>query len=446
LGMTGVLFLAALGTGWVLAFVRHPIFGLLTYVAVYYLTPASRWWGAGLPDIRWSLLTALVTFVALLVRPRKTPLAIPLFRHRVMLGLVAFLLWVTLQSLWALDASSHTELLVLVFKYVLLVILIYKCIETEQQLRMFLWAHVLGCVYLGWIVYSTYDGGRFESFGSADINEANAGALQIVTGTLVGGSLFMAGKLAERLGLIAGMPLIVNALVATISRSGFIELGVGGLMYNLFSPVRLRWRVRMLSILAIVLFMLLTNPVYWARIVSIEQAGQEVEGVDTGGGRVELMHAQLRMFSDYPLGCGHRCTAVLSKQYLDDRLLTGSGANRARSSHNTIMTMLVEHGVPGIVMYLLLLLWLFNSVRSLIRNQPKGDGLLPTLVPAIAGVTAAIVVGDFFVDYLILECRIWFIALVMVLLNMNAVARAAVTNELSVPKAMGAVGRKAVAL
>jgi len=348
-----------------------------------------------------------------------------------MIGLLAFLLWINIQSFWALDWSSHSELLTLALKYVVLVGLIYKCIETEQHLRMFLWTHVLGCIYLGWIVYSTYVGGRFESFGGADINESNAGALQVVTGILVGGSLFMVGTFAERLVLFAGMPLAVNALVATISRSGFLALGIGGLSYNLFSPSKFRWQVRLLSVLAAVLFMLLTNPVYWARIDSIEEAGQQVEGVDTGSGRLELIQAQLRMSGEYPLGCGHRCTAVLSRQYLDDRLLTGEGQNRARSSHNTIMTMLVEHGVPGLILYAMLLVWLFRSVRSLIRSQKDRKGLLPALVPAIAGVIGAIVVGDFFVDYLILECRVWFIAIVMVMLNMTATAACANEQETS---------------
>jgi O-antigen ligase len=422
LGLTGDLFLAALGCGWVLAFVRHPIFGLLTYVAVYYLSPTSRWWGAGLPDIRWSLLTALVTLVAVLVRPRKTQVSIPLFKHRAMRGLVVFLVWVIVQTGWALDPVSHWELLILTFKYVLLVGLIYQCIETEAHLRMFLSAHVLGCIYLGWLVYTTYTGGRFESFGSADINEANAGALQIVTGALVAGSLFMSGNYAERIALFCGMPLIVNALIATISRSGFLELGCGGLMYNLFAPKTIRLRVRILSALAVVLFMMLTNPVYWERIGSIEESGEQVEGVDTGGGRLELIQAQLGMFAAYPLGCGHRCTAVLSKQFLDDSLLTGTGEQRARASHNTIMTMMVEHGIPGLMLYLMLLLWLYRSVVSLIRSQRDRSGFLPTLIPAIAGVTAAIIVGDFFVDYLILECRAWLIAVIMVMLNMSAAA------------------------
>jgi len=338
-------------------------------------------------------------------------------------------LWMAVQSYWVLDRDLHLELLGLAAKYVVLVALIYKCIETEKHLKMFLWTHVVGCLYLGWIVYRTYEGGRFEDFGPPDLGEANSGALQIVTGILVASSLFLLGNVREKLVLFAGLPLLVNALVATISRSGFLELGFGGLLYNLFTTSRCRLRVRVLSVLAVVLFVMLTNPVYWNRIGSIQEAGQEVEGVDTGAGRLDIIKAQFLMFKEHPLGCGHRCTATLSSQFLSDEELTGVGENRARSSHNTYMTMLVEHGIPGLLLYLMLILWLFRSVRSLIRSHDHREGVLPTLVPAIAGVTGALLVGDFFVDYLIIECRIWFIGVVMVMLNLTKAAQAAVQVE-----------------
>jgi O-antigen ligase len=430
LALTGVLFLICFALGCVLAFARHPIYGLITYIAVYYLNPWTRWWGAGLPGLRWSLLAATITLVALLIRGDKKQPAIPLFGHGVVVGLIVFVLWIAVQSYWVLNWDLHLELLGLAAKYVVLVAVIYKCIETEKHLKMFLWAHVLGCLYLGWVVYTTYEGGRFEDFGPPDLGEANSGALQIVTGVLVASSLFLIGNVREKLALFAGMPLLINALVATISRSGFLELLSGGLLFNLFTTSRFRVRVRVLSVLAVVLFVMLTNPVYWTRISSIQEAGEEVEGVDTGAGRLDIIKAQFLMFRDHPLGCGHRCTAVLSKQFLSDKELTGSGENRARSSHNTYMTMLVEHGIPGLLLYLMLILWLLKSVRSLIRSHDHREGVLPTLVPAIAGVTGALIVGDLFVDYLIIECRIWFIGLVMVMLNLTkASAQAAVQTD-----------------
>jgi O-antigen ligase len=403
----------------VLAFSRHPIYGLMTYIAEFYLDPSSRWWGPELPDLRWSMLAAGVTLLALLVA-KKDNQAIPLFRHKVMLGLILFLVWIGLQTLWALDVALHLELITLAAKYTLLVGLIYKCVDSEKHLRFFLWTHVIGCSYLGYLAFTSYIGGRMEGFGGGGIDEANTGALQIVTGIFVASSLFLTSSVKGRAALFGGMPFMLNALVTTISRSGFLAMASGGVIYNLFAPRRLRWGVRLLSVLAVVLFTILTNPMYWTRMSSIAHAGEDVEGVDTGAGRLVLIGAQWRMFKEHPLGCGHRCTAVLSPQFLDDRMLTGVGADRARSSHNTVTTLLVEQGVPGVVLYVMLLIWTWNGLRTLGRQYAGETGFLPTLVPAVASILGAIIVGDMFVDYLKFEARLWFMAVLMVLINFAA--------------------------
>ena len=101
--------------------------------------------------------------------------------------------------------------------------------------------------------------------------------LQIVTGIFVAASLFLYETWRYRAVLFACMPFIVNAVIASISRSAFLAAGLGGLVFNLFTPKRFRLGVRVLSVLALVLFMMLTNPIYWQRIISIKYAGEQVE-------------------------------------------------------------------------------------------------------------------------------------------------------------------------
>jgi hypothetical protein len=429
--LTGLLVSGAFGLALLLALTRHPIFGLIAYISVFYLHPPSRWWGASIP-LRWSLMAAAVTVIAILIHQKKLK-SMPLFRHKVAIGFIVFLGWLLVQQSWALDKELHMELIVLIAKFGLALVLVYKCIDTEQHLRWFLWTHVLGCVYLGYLAYTMYDGGRFEGFGGPGINEANAAALQLVTGALMAGPLFFASQWRERAILLAGVPLILNALVTTISRSGFLEIGTGMLVFNYFAPKRFRWAILALSGLALVVFFALTNDMYWNRIDSISQGGAEVQGVDTGSGRLDLAKAQMQMFARYPMGCGHRCTAVLSPEYLPDDQLVAGGGTRARSSHNTVMSLLVEQGVPGGVMYALLLMWMFFTIRGLAKAHRGNKGLLPALVPGIAAVMAAITVGDLFVDYIKFEARIWFIALAMVMVKMTLAQKAAAAAPAAEP-------------
>jgi len=75
LSLTSVLFLAAYFSGCIAALVRHPVYGLITYVLMLYLHPPSRWWGQALPDLRWSLLAAAFTLLGVLMKRKSLPTA-----------------------------------------------------------------------------------------------------------------------------------------------------------------------------------------------------------------------------------------------------------------------------------------------------------------------------------------------------------------------------------
>lgn len=421
--LTAGAFLAAYAAGCLLALFRHPIFGLVTYVGVFYLHPPVRWWGGLLPDMRWSLLAACVTLVSLMIHSpdKKGP---RLFDHGLMTGALLFLAWIGLQTLWALDRPTHIELVTLTAKYVLLLVLIYKCVDSELHLRYFLWAHAAGCFYFGMIVFSSYIGGRFEGFGAPGVDEANSGSLQIVTGVIVTFVLFLSGKWIQKAVAVVFMPFTLNALVATISRSGFLALGISGLLFNLFTPLKYRKLVRVLSIAGLVLFLSLTNANYWDRIDTLLVAGEKIEGEDTGFGRVVLMQAQLQMFAEHPLGCGHRCTAVLSPEYLEDRFLTGTGEQRARSSHNTFLSLLVEQGIPGGIFYCLLLFWVARLLLKMRGPMRAKSGFTANVYTGLVAILGAIFVGDMFVDYLKYETRVWFLGILMVLYRLHCTEQA----------------------
>ena len=416
MSVTGLLFVVAFLAGCVAAFVRHPVYGLVTYIGVFYLHPPSRWWGQGLLlDVRWSLIAAGVALVAVMVNPPKQPTA-PVLRSGVFWSFVAFILWIALQGFWAKDAEAHADLLSIYLKFLVVMYLFCRCIDSEQALMKVFWAHALGCFYFGWLAYTSYGGGRFEDFGGPGLGEANAAALQMATGVVVNGSLFLASDMRGRLLLFVVIPIVVNGLVTTISRSGFLSAGMAGLVYNLFTPAKYRKRVGLLSVLALVLFALLTNPIYWARIGTLKYKGEEVEGIDTGGGRLVIIEAQWKMFRANPLGCGHMCTTVLSPGYLEEHRLSAG----ARSSHNTFMTMLVDHGIPGGVFYVALLAWVVRSLRKVARNVRGQEGILPIALPAVAAALGAIFIGDLFVQYPKFEARVWFVSLLMVLLHLSA--------------------------
>src|SRR5690606_14921328 len=134
--------------------------------------------------------------------------------------------------------------------------------------------------------------------------------------------------------------------------------------------------------------------------------------------------AQWEMFKAYPMGCGHRCTATLSPQYMDDQYLTGPPGNRGRSSHNTFMSTLVEQGIPGAFLYVMMALWTGLKILSVWKTSRNAKDSIPMIFPAVAAVLTITIVADLFVDYLKLEVRIWFIALLLILARKLETAKA----------------------
>jgi O-antigen ligase len=421
LSLSALLFVLAFGAGCVLAFVRHPIFGTAAYVGTFFLSPQLRWWGQGaLYNVRWSFIAAAVTLLAIFLSKKTRKPTIPMRQHAVVWLFLLFIVWIAIQGGWALDLREHADLFSYYLKFTLAFMMVYYTIDSPESLRVLMWTYVGGCFYFGWVAFTTYTGGRFEGFGGAGINEANAGALTIVTGTLLASSLFLDGKWRERTVLILMIPFMLNGLVTTISRSGFLALAGGGLVFMFFAPVRFRKQITVLAGLAVVLFLMLTGPGYWNRMQSIQQAGETVQGVDTGQDRLAIIKVQWKLFAMHPFGCGATCTTVLSKDYLDKKYLaeTADGELR-RASHNTYMTIIVDHGIPGMILWGGMLMWIYTKLMKLGRIYRKQTEFLATAFPAIAGIFAALAVGDMFVTYAKYEIRIWMIAIVMGLLSIE---------------------------
>ena len=419
MSVTALAFLFFYAILLIAALLRHPIFGLLAYLAAFYLHPPSRWWGVDLlPGFRWALVAAVITIIGILIHQTGRS-AKPLFSFKIVWLLVAFVIWVSIQSAWALAPDKHADFLEMYFKFILVIFVVYRAIDSEQHLRWFLWAHVLGCVYLSWIALTAYSGGRFDDFGGPGISDANSAANQLVTAALIGGSLLLIEKPIGKLMMTVALALVVNGIATTGSRSGFLAFVTGGFVYYLFTPKPARRVVKVLSVIGLAGLIVMAGPTYLQRLATLKERGANVEGADTGYSRLQIIDAQWQMFEEHPLGCGHRCTGVLSYKYMPDELFEGLQEGQGRTSHNTFMTLLVEQGVPGGIFYGVMLAWAIIVLRQIYRSSRDENGVTAKVLPAIAAALAAVFVGDMFVDLLKHEVRIWLIAIVLVLFNLR---------------------------
>lgn len=408
-----VLCFAALA---VLAFVRHPIYGLYLYLAPIYVHPPSRWWGYMLPDLRWSLLAAAIAVLAILLNRRKlTPRPIWLANApAVLLSLYAVWMWV--QSVWALDQALHLEAVVRYSKYLIAFWIVYRVTDSKDGVRHLLFAHVIGCVLFGLFAhFAGREGGRLNGVGGPGIDDANTLGLYLSTGAIACVGLVLSQRGWRQYAAFGGMAVILNAIVLVNSRGAVVGLLAGALVLALCRARRHRALFWSLAVAGVLPLGALVDQSFVERMFTIRGAVEQRDELDASArSRIELYHAQVQMFLDHPMGSGHRGTAVLSPLYLDEEWLTTVSRNdmetSARASHNSFMTALVEQGVPGAALFLTLFCWLLRAMLLVRRLGRKGDAELATNGAALCGALMVVFVAGMSSDFLKAEVQFWLFA------------------------------------
>jgi len=409
-----IIFVVAFTAGLGLALFRHPVYGLYTYVAIFYVHPPSRWWAESLPDLRWSLLSAAVTLLAVLIHNPNPgrPSWLSTAPGKILL---VFAIWLWIQMAWALDVDEQRTAAVLFTKYVILFFLVYRLIDTPAEVRRFLMVHVAGCFYLGWLAYGVDVSGRLEGVGGPGIDEANALAAQLATGVAAAAMFILVERRYVQWLCVLSTAFTLNGVVVAGSRSAFIALLFGGLALWYFKPKAHRGLFYLFATLALTLFAMVAHETFWERMSTITTAVEDRENADISAqSRLALIDAQWRMAAEYPFGAGHRGTAVLSPQFLEEQYLAAPdnpGEIAQRSSHNTFMTALVEQGIPGAIMFLLIWAWAARAslfVKRTIVGEPPSTH---AWTAAIAATLLIVLVGGMFVDYIKSEVQVWMLAL-----------------------------------
>jgi hypothetical protein len=406
----------------VFAFVRHPIYGLYFYLAVTYVFPPARWWGPLLGnDVRWSLMAAIVTVLAVLLhfgklRPK------PFWLTNVpALVLVLYAAWMWIQYPWAVDTELHVRGATQFAKCVIAFWFVYRIVDTPDRLRDLLMAHMLGCALLGIFGLTVgRTGDRLDGVGGPGIDDANTLGMYFATGAVVALGLFMTQRGWRRWLSLGCMVLIVDGLVLTNTRGAFLGF-VGGMAVLAYVKAkahrRLFWTLALIGLLGSTLII---DNKFVDRMATINGVVKEGEVADEDGSiesRIALAAAQFEMFRNHPLGTGHRGTEVLSRQYLEERWLSRNpnGESGDRSSHNTFLTALVEQGVPGAVLFAWLGLWSLRLIQRLRGPLYQSDPDVATLTATTVAALAVVFVAGNTADFLLAEVQFWlFAALVSV--------------------------------
>ena len=412
MSLTAAAVFAVFGVGLVLGLLRHPIYALLSYVWIYYNHPPAWWWGSDLPDFRYSLIAALVALVG--VMRVRTPAVDPWYANPGAKLLMAYCIWMWCQTPWAVNFDAHVDGAILATKYVLLFYLIYRIVSDEERIQMFFWGHVIGCFILGWAAYTSIVHGRLESVVIPGVDDSNMLAIQLITGAAFAGFMFIGISGYRRWIPFLILPFVLNAIILTESRGGFLSLAVSGPVAWYLAPRRYRRFVSLAVVLGAALFLVLASDQFWDRMSTILHSTGEAGHTEQ---RLEIIGPQIKMFLDHPLGAGHRGNEFLSPYYMDADELSQTGR---RSAHNTFIAALVDQGVPGAILLLSLYYWVGLSLLRLKRLDAQGlPPLLGIYRAAIGTALASCFISGLFLNLLKLESQVWLLALLASLIALT---------------------------
>jgi hypothetical protein len=402
----------------VLAFVRHPIYGLYFYLASIYVHPPSRWWGPMLPDLRWALTSAVITIAAIVWHRGRLLEKAPWYSNGAAIILISYALWMVIQTAWALDVPTHLDGTVKFLKYLVAFWMVYRICDRPATLRDAMLGHVMGCVLLGIFCISIgREGDRLDGVGGPGLDDANTLGMYLATGLVLGMGLVLVLKGWRRMLLLGLLSLAATGFVLANSRGALLGL-VAGAAVLLVTKARVHSKAFwLLASIGLIGMAVVVDKKFLDRMFTIGDVVETNEEADASArSRLAIYEAQVRMALDYPFGAGHRGTATLSPQYIEQRWLTtaqsGEGGEAQRASHNTFMTTLVEQGFIGAMMFIALLLWLCMTILRLRRLVARRDvdPTVATLAGSIAGALAVVILAGMATDYLLAEVQFWLFA------------------------------------
>ena len=405
--ITALGFLAVFSIGCLVA-LKRPYVGLLLYFFVYYMHPPGKYWGSFLPEMRWTLIVALITLVSTFMHEKNLKNWLKPKETKWLLALFAY---VCLQMTWVNYPSLHQEYLVLLFKLLILYFLIVTLVNTEKRLIGVVIANAVGAAYIGLNALQTHQRGRFEAAGLPGIEDGNLLAIHLIPIILMT-SVIILTNIKKKYLIFIPLALIANLFFMTGSRGGLVGLFVAGLFFVWYSPKEKKGQVIKWAGAAVILGSMLLGPLILERLNKVISADQTEEIDKSAYSRFVIIEAQWEMFKDSPiLGFGHRGTLIQSPYYVPEEYMTQTKVGGRRASHNITMAFLVDHGVIGSFIFLVLIVTSIFRIKKAKTNFSSKPTVTLFLLACCSGLLGVIASSQFS-NSKVLEISIWLIALI----------------------------------
>lgn len=349
-------------------------------------------------------LLSTIAAIALLLLQQNGRRRIALLRSPITTCLLGLMLWGALSVPFALTGGIAAHFWLDFGRTVVMCLVLAASVRTTTDLER------LGVVYFGvTVLYAAVILSRFQ-LGSDDnwrlgqlyFYDANDLATLIVTAMPIGLYFALAHrKLILRLLALAGLLVLGVALIRSGSRGGFLAfLAVAAFILVGFTTISARARVSGLLVILAVLGATASDR-YWTQMQTIIHPNADYNLTDETG-RVKIWKRGIGYMLDRPafgVGMGNFQTAEGTISPMARRREFGRGV-RWGAAHNTFVQIGAELGIPGLALFVGLIVSIFVAMRRVSRQAragPQGKDL-SRLAQSLNTALVGFVVGGFFLS------------------------------------------------
>ncbi len=286
-----------------------------SYLVALYAAPNHHWYGALLPDLRWSLIAALATFISIWMNRGRLTVKKPWFSSGAGKILLAYAFWMWIQLPWAVSYEMHLKGCILFTKYIVLFYMIYVLVDNDIKFFQFFLLNIFGGFYWGYLIKVTPHTGRIEHIGGPGIGDSNTmgmhlgivlifAALMLLKKNTIFQNIFW-WRVLQGFLLIAAV-LMANGVVQSISRSAVVGFAAAGMMLFFLNHKAFRMKLLFFAVIAIAGLLYFSPQTFLHRMDTVRSAveGEEVDA--SAYSRIIIAQAQIEMFKSNVMGHGHK--------------------------------------------------------------------------------------------------------------------------------------------
>jgi O-antigen ligase len=346
---------------------RIAFWGLVAFTVILLLSPQT--WFPALKIVRIAFLAAGLAGVVHIIEAtaRRRPIVLPSVESGLALALLTWAMLTTPYSVWvggSLKLLTDQYIKVFVFFW-----LIGTLVTTRERLRTVAWALALCAIPLAGVAVQHYLSGDFLNTGTSNVKRiagytglsGNPNDLALTLNLIIpiaGVLLFTSKGIGARLAAGGALLLAVPAVVLTFSRAGFLTLGAIVILALFWLARRRAAGLAIAVVIAVCAAIPFLPAGYMDRLNTITDISADRTG--SAQGRWKDFQVAIEVVAEHPImgvGLGQDILALNEAR----------GQKTWRSVHNAFLEYAVDLGLPGLFLFVALLVAAFRSTQLVVR-------------------------------------------------------------------------------